>query len=150
VTTVEPTIPKRLRRLHRLYLAAAQADAAIAAGLTTHHMSSLRTRAWATAQDEAAAIEAAALAAGLAYGTPVLGLRDAISERLRLAVVRKVRLALADAALKDAIAAPVALPKSQFVEERKWLQQDRRAAEAEIELAIRDALSIMQITDEAA
>jgi hypothetical protein len=146
----EPTIPERLRRLHHLYLTAAQADAAVAAGLTTHHMASLRTRAWATAKDEAAAIEVAALAAGLPYGAPVLGLRDAISERLRLAVIRKVRLALADAALKDAIAAPVALPKSQFVEDRKWLQQDRRASEAEAQAAIRDALDILQATEEAA
>lgn len=144
----EPTISERLRRLHRLYLAAAQADAAFAAGLTTNRVTSLRTRAWATAKDEAAAIEVAALAAGLPYGAPVIALRDAIGERLRLAVLRKVRLALADAALKDAIAAPVALPKSQFVEERTWLRQDLTAAENEAELAIRDALDLVQLDSE--
>lgn len=141
----EPTIPERLRRLYHLHLAAAQADIAMAvAGEPgAPRMTSLRRRALAAAEEEVSAIEAAALAAGVAPGEAVVRLREVLIERLGAAARSKVVLTLAVSALKDAIAAPVALPKSQFTEQHKWARDGVKRAEADAERAIRTALELV-------
>lgn len=139
----EPTFEERLKRLHGLYLAAAGANAAYVVGSTTGHadaMNALRGRADAAAREEEAAIEAAALAAGLTHGDLVGQLWKAL-EQLRLAAFRTVALRAHVAALKDAIDAPVSLPKSNYVEQRKWMRQYLSTAEGDAARAIRSALA---------
>jgi hypothetical protein len=136
----EPMIPERLRRLHLLYLAAAQASLA-QVGFDSPAVERLYERAAVRASDEYAAIMAAALALGIDDADRLL-LRAAAGDRLREAAHRTVRLTLAVAAFKSAIDAPVDVPKSQFVERRTWLRQELGTAEAAAERAIADALGI--------
>jgi hypothetical protein len=141
--TTEPTIEERLARLHRLHLATAQAAAAFAVGATTGHadaMNSLRNRSDAATRDEVRELEAAALAAGPAHGDQLLALQTAL-DRLRKAAFRAVALRLHVAALKDAADAPLSLPKSGYVEQRKWMRQNLDAAEGDARRAIMAALA---------
>jgi hypothetical protein len=145
----EPTFEEQLRRLHGLYLAEAGANAAYAVGSTTGHadaMNALRNRANQSARTVESYLEADALAAGLAPGAGVAGFHEALG-KLRTAAFRTVALRAHVAALKAAIDAPVSLPKSAYVEQRKWMRQYLDAAEGDAARAIRTALALVAPTD---
>lgn len=144
-----PTIPERLRRLYRIELAAAGANTVLSNGTTGYDTQRLAKRAAIRANEERIDIEAAARERGIEQREPITRLREALAA-LRKAAGRQVLTTIALAAYRDAIAAPVDLPKSQFVEQRKHLRADLDSAEHAAHMAMQTALDIFNMPAEEA
>jgi hypothetical protein len=146
----EPTIPERLRRLHRLYLAEAGAIAGDVGPLTGPHMSAtgrLGRTALRRINDELAALGAIAAERGC---TPeeIARISMVLVDELRIAARHTVRLGIAQAAFRDAEKSGAYIPKSQLVEERRHLRDEADSAQHRALKAIRAVLHVFnEITE---
>jgi hypothetical protein len=131
-----PTIPERLRRLHRLYLAEGHALAV----MDLVDAERLAKRIGRHIHDEHVAVVAAAEGHGFTPEevTRTQGAFDA----LRGAARNKVRLQIAQAAFREAEQSGAFVPKSSLVEIRGWLRQAAANAEHEAQQAIRTVLDL--------
>lgn len=145
MTTPEPTIPERLRRLHRLYLAMPNAVA----------VNDLADPRWLIGRlerhinDELAAIEADAAGRGCSP-EDIIRIRGALVDQLRPATRYQVRAHIAQTAFREAEKSGAILPKTMLSGTRTWLRQAATRSEHEAQQAIRTVLDIMQLTEGAA
>lgn len=134
----EPTIPERLRRLHRLYLAEAGAEA-VSDGLARTVLRRIN--------DELAEVEAAYIKRGCTPETQAR-IRVALIDELRTAARQQVRLGIVLAAYREAERSGAYTPKSQLTEKRGWLRQEATSVAAVAQQAIRTVLTAFQIDEE--
>jgi hypothetical protein len=150
MTDTELTIPERLRRLHRLYLAEAGAIAGDLGPLDGPHMSATGRLGRTTKRrtdDELAALAAIAAECGR---TPeeIARIRAVLVDELRIAARHTVRLGIAQAAFRDAEKSGAYVPKSQLVEERRHVRHEADLAEHRAQRAIRAVIDILNgVTD---
>jgi hypothetical protein len=141
---MEITIPERLRRLHRLYLA--EANALAAADFADARW--LNERVGHLINEELAAIDAAAVGHGCTSET-LARISVALVDELRTAIRHQVGLRIAQTAFREAEKSSAILPKSQLTETRGWLRQSADGSEHEAAQAMRTVLDVFQINAEA-
>lgn len=138
----EPTIPERLRRLHRLYVARAEAFAAFDADGSARLRSGLERRIDIECEAMLAAAEARGCTdedrqrLGVAFGD------------LAGAAYEQTRRRLMQDAYRSAEKSGSFASKTHLSEQRRWHRQAALAAEQTAHAAIRDALTALQITEE--
>jgi AraC-like DNA-binding protein len=134
----EPTISERLRRLHHLCLA--EANALAVADLVDADR--LTRRIARLIHVENVAIEAAAARRGCAPEevTRINGALDVLRSEARY----EVRLRIAQSAFREAEKSNTIVPKSGLVETRGWLRQAADQSKHEVQQAIRTILAVVQ------
>jgi hypothetical protein len=134
----EPTISERLRRLHHLCLA--EANALAVADLVDADR--LARRIARLIHVENVAVEDAAAGRGCAP-EEIRRLHGAL-DVLRSEARYEVRLRIAQAAFREAEKSGAIVPKSGLVETRGWLRQAADHSKADVQQAIRTVLAIVQ------
>lgn len=141
----EPTIPERLRRLHHLYLADATAEHTDGDDVDPD-TAWLRRTLERCIDTEVQALQAAAAELYRTHephrriGAALLDLSNAADSQ--------VRLRLKQDAYRAAEKSGAIVPKSQLIEQRRFIRGQVTNAEHRAQHAIRDVLNVLQIPKE--